>query len=98
MTLLKEICSMLQQYKKQTNIGVGVGFLISVLSKVLAQQFAPPVPLVWMLSLVGVALIIWGCVGYAKGKGHSGYWGALGLLWILGFIILALFPDKHKEG
>jgi hypothetical protein len=87
---------MLQQYKKQTNIGVGLGILASILSKVVVMQAPSQFLLALALAIGSVGLSVWGCVGYAKGKGHSGYWGALGLLWILGFVILALFPDRHK--
>lgn len=87
---------MLQQYKKQTNIGVGLGFLTSLISKILEKQDPSQILLIWGLAIAGIGLIVWGCVGYAKGKGYSPYWGAFGLLWILGFVILALFPDRHK--
>lgn len=47
--------------------------------------------------LIGGAIsFIWGCAQYAKGKGYSTYWGALGLLWILGLLVLIFLPDKNK--
>lgn len=56
------------------------------------------------LALVGLLLLVLGsvllCVGlgfYAKAKGHHPAFGLLGLLSILGLIILALMPDKHKN-
>jgi hypothetical protein len=87
---------MLAEYKNQTNLGVGIGFVVTLVSRFLAQQ-QPSLQIVGIgLGLIGVGLIVWGCMGYAKGKGYSQYWGLLGVLWILGFIILALFPDRAK--
>lgn len=85
---------MLAEYKRNTNIGIGVGFLLQ-----LAARTMPPESggLAAFLSVLGFVLFIWGCCSYAKGKGHSGWWGLLGLLWILGLIILFFLPDRHKE-
>jgi membrane-bound ClpP family serine protease len=88
---------MLKHYKTQTNIGTGVGLVAQVLGFVmLDSEKSAPVGLVFIL--VGAALFIWGCVSYAKGKGHSGFLGILGLLHILGLLVLILLPDRHKNG
>ena len=49
-----------------------------------------------ILAIFGFVPLIWGCVQYAKGKGLSPYFGALGLFWIVGLVVLVLLPDKHK--
>ena len=49
-----------------------------------------------LFLLIGGVCCIWGCGQYAKAKGHSPYWGVLGLLSIIGLIVLVLFSDKHK--
>jgi len=49
-----------------------------------------------VVSLAGAELFLWGCTQYAKGKGHSAYWGAFGLLWILGLLVLVFLPDRNK--
>ena len=53
--------------------------------------------------MMGVAMLIggaiafvWGCVQYAKGKGYAGYWGALGVLWLLGLLVLVFLPARNK--
>jgi hypothetical protein len=51
----------------------------------------------YAIFLLGVPLFLWGCGQYARGKGYSPYWGALGLLYILGLLVLVFMPDKHKE-
>ena len=88
---------MLQQYKKQTNIGVGIGFLLSVAGRVLEKQQPSLGILSLGLLVLSAGLVVWGCSGYAKGKGYSGYWGALGVFSLIGFIILALFPDRNNK-
>ena len=39
---------------------------------------------------------MWGCVNLARAKGHSGWYGLVGLLFILGLILLVLLEDKSK--
>ncbi len=88
---------MLVQHKTQTNIFVGLGIVLNILGKIIEKN-APNLGLLGLLVfIIAAASMIWGCVHYAKGKGYSPYWGALGLLSIIGFIVLALFPDKHKN-
>jgi hypothetical protein len=88
---------MLSEYKRTTNIGIGVGFVLVLFGKYLVV-YQPEFPGVigWMLCLVGIGFFIWGSSQYAKGKGHSPYWGVLGLFYILGFVVLFFLPDRHK--
>jgi hypothetical protein len=48
----------------------------------------------FFISLAGTVLLIIGLGYYARAKGHSGWWGMLGLLSCLGLIILAFLPDR----
>lgn len=48
-----------------------------------------------LISLLGTALLIIGLSYYSRAKGHSGYFGFLGLLSWLGIIVLILLKDKH---
>ena len=90
---------MLEQYKKKTNIFVGVGFITQIIGRFLTVNATISLSLVlgYLVQIGGAALMIIGCVNYAKGKGYSGAWGLLGFLSIIGFIVLALFPDRHKQ-
>jgi len=84
---------MLPENKTNTNIGVGLGFLLEILGRfVLGGSWIG-----LLLVLVGVVLFIWGCMNYAVGKGHSKWLGLLGLLSFIGLIILVILPDHHKE-
>jgi hypothetical protein len=88
---------MLSQCKRNANIGVGLGILIVPFGKWLTYSQNPAVVypglLVWS---TGGVLLVWGCSQYAKGKGYSPFWGFLGLLYIIGFVVLFFFPDRHK--
>lgn len=85
---------MLPQYKRTTNLGVGIGFVLQISGQVLSKQGIEFIGL--LLSLVGLAAFIWGCGQYAKAKGYSAWFGGLGLLSFIGLIVLVLFRDKHK--
>ncbi len=88
---------MLPEYKTKTNIGVGSGILLQIAGRTLSGPVdAGPAGIGGLLILAGLVPFIWGCCMYAKGKGHSGAWGLLGLFSIIGLIILVCFPDKHK--
>ena len=89
---------MLKEYKRDTNIGVGIGFILIAFSRsaFLSGMFAGPV-FGYVVLLTGIGFFLWGCGQYAQGKGYSRYWGALGLLYLLGLIVLVLMPDRHKD-
>jgi hypothetical protein len=87
---------LLTKHKKQTNIFVGLSIVFNILGSILKHSFDQDL-LGLIVLIVAVASTIFGCVHYAKGKGYSPYWGCLGFLSILGFIFLALLPDKHKN-
>jgi hypothetical protein len=92
---------MLKEYKVKTNIGIGLALAIWVLGVILAGLLIenPTEDLRSVLGgirLLGLIPFVYGCCCYAKGKGHSGAWGLLGLLWILGLIILFCFKDMRK--
>ena len=91
---------MLKEFKAKTYIGIGCGifltyFLYAVEPKIGAGFLVSLVGL--GLSILSMVLFIWGCCCYAKGKGHHGAWGLLGLLYVPGLIILSFFRDMHKE-
>jgi TRAP-type C4-dicarboxylate transport system permease small subunit len=89
---------MLSEYKRTTNIGIGVGFVLVLFGKYLAiSQPESAGFLAWLLCLVGIGFFVWGSSQYAKGKGHSPYWGVLGLFYIFGFVVLFFLPDRHKS-
>ncbi len=88
---------MIEEYRKKTNIGVGLGVLAQIAGFFLT--FIEIGIVLWVAAILiwgGFLLVIWGLWNYAKGKGYPGIWGLLGLLSIFGLIILALFPDKNK--
>ena len=88
---------MLPEFKRKTNWGVGLGLLMQLAGKLLqSSDESGIVEIGEILAIFGFVPLIWGCVQYAKGKGLSPYFGALGLFWIVGLVVLVLLPDKHK--
>ena len=91
---------MLKEYKRKTNLFIGFGLLVwTVGNWFRATSDASSLKLIvgYGVVLVGVSIFIIGCSYYAKAKGHSRYLGLLGLLYVIGLIVLALLPDKHKN-
>ncbi len=50
-----------------------------------------------VVQAAGVVLLVWGLALYARAKGHSPWWGLMGLLSILGVNVLAVLPDRLKR-
>jgi hypothetical protein len=86
----------LEQYKRTTNIGVGIGMAVGLAGAFLSRSESIAILVIAnVCALAGVAIFVWGCSQYAKGKGHSPWWGFLGLLSIFGLVALVFFPDKR---
>ena len=81
---------MLQEYKTKTNLFILLGIIAQVVGKMMSQDIGS------LIALAGVVLFIIGCSYYAKGKGHHGAWGLLGLLSIVGLLVLVCMRDKHS--
>lgn len=86
---------MLPEFKKNTNIGVGIGIVMQIAGRVMANGGMPGIG--FLVMLAGAIMFIWGCGQYARAKGFSPWFGLLGLLSILGLIALVFFPDRHKD-
>lgn len=85
---------MLTEYKRGTNIGVGLGVLGELLGRVMIDShLALPGLLLFGLSL---CVFVWGCGQYARAKGHSGWFGAFGIFSLIGLLVLFFLPDRHK--
>jgi len=91
---------MLKEFKAKTYIGIGFGIFLTYFLYAIEPKTGSGflVSLVGLgLSILSMVLFIWGCCCYAKGKGHHGAWGLLGLLFIPGLIILSFFRDMNKK-
>jgi len=88
---------MLSEYKKTTNVGVGLGIVLQLLGRAMLNGGDDATVLFGTLVTIGgLALFIWGCGQYAKGKGHSAWFGLFGILSIIGLLVLFFLPDRHK--
>ena len=80
-----------------TNVSVGIGGVLQVAGFVLLH-YAPVLggdtTVGAVLVVASVSVIIWGCMSYAEGKGHSRSAGLLGVLGVVGLIVLVLLPDR----
>lgn len=51
-----------------------------------------------LLVAVGTVMLIVGLCYYAKAKGRNAAWGLLGILSLIGVVVLAVMPDRHRSG
>jgi len=89
---------MIAEYKKKTNIGIGIAFAVWILGGILIGIFSesPTEEDFAVIQGLGSIPFVYGLWCYSKGKGYHGAWGLLGIFCCFGLIILVLFPDKHK--
>lgn len=99
---------MIKSYQNKSNLGILLGLLLTYGAVFLfvTAGWRPATPearmsfamTVLLTRLLGAALFIWGCCMYAKGKGRSGWWGAFGLLSLIGLIVLVCLKDYAPKG
>ena len=89
--------SMPPQQKTKANIGVGIGFVLQLAGLFLCMAGDQRALSGLLLIFASVPMMIWGCLNYAEGKGHSKWIGLVGIAGILGLIVLMVLPDKHEE-
>ena len=88
---------MLKQYEQQTNMGILGGVLLKLPAMACVMMQAPPT--IVLLLLVGsLACFVWGCSGFAAGKGYPKALGLLGLGSFLGLMVLVILKDHHPTG
>ncbi|MEW6352612.1 MAG: hypothetical protein AB1646_26495 [Thermodesulfobacteriota bacterium] len=89
---------MLPGYAKKTNIGIGLAIIMWVgvyyFGNDPGETERALAGLLWLGATVPFVL---GCCAYAKGKGYESAWGILGLFCWFGLLVLALFPDRHRQ-
>jgi hypothetical protein len=86
-----------ERFKTRSNVGVGAGILALFVGSGVAQQGPDSLLAGITISLGGGALLIWGCVNYARWKGYSGWFGLFGYLLLIGLIILVCLPNRRKR-
>ena len=91
---------MIEEYKKKANIGILAGLVLSIGARLAMGGLEPGSPVAFVLagvSIIGTVTFIWGCVQYALAKGRSGWWGAFGLLSLIGLLVLVLLKDHSDD-
>lgn len=89
---------MLPEYRRKTNIGIGIGLVLQVAAFFWLQTRGTTAVFGLVLILISVPMFIWGCVNYAEGKGHSKWVGLVGLAGIIGMMVLIILPDQNCDG
>jgi hypothetical protein len=80
--------------KSSANKGLGAGLLLGFIGGAISAS-APEIGL--LVSFAAIGAWLWGCSQYAEAKGYHAAFGLFGLATILGLIVLAVLPDKHKN-
>jgi len=86
---------MLAPHKTQAQIGIGLGIFVMLGAWNSIDKLSSTPKQGLVIWLVGFALLLWGCVNLAAGKGHSGWYGLLAFLLLPGLIILLNFSDQY---
>ena len=97
---------MIAHYKTKANMGIGIGLILQfgsvglmvMLSSGGSKLGPTDVAAILAARFIGLVAMIWGCCMYAKAKGYSAGFGALGLLNLIGLIVLACLKDQCKDG
>lgn len=72
------------------------GLVLQILGNLLAGlgKASLDTPLAFLSVVAGTGLLLVGLAYYARAKGHSPWWGLVGLLSCIGVVALALLPDR----
>ena len=82
-------------HKSNTNYGIGICLLLNlILAFGPADTITPSIAM--LIRIVASVFYLWGCISYALGKGHSGFWCLVAIIPLLGLMILIALPDKHS--
>ena len=82
--------------RKRTNVAIGIGIVMQLAGVILYRMIPHGAHTTIGASMIVASLvfIIWGCMSYAEGKGHSRSAGLVGVLGVVGLIVLVLLPDR----
>gem|GEM_PF-2104358 len=88
---------MIESYKGKVNSEIALWILLMIVGSIFQGEPIYDIVRNSFYALSYLSFIL-ACVHYAKGKGYSGWLGALGLASIPGLIVLVVLPDKTKDG
>jgi hypothetical protein len=86
-----------QSLKFRASLGVGCGILLMFLGSAVAQAKDGGLPAGILISFIGWAWAILGCMNYMRWKGYSGWFGLFGYLFLPGLIVLVCFPNRRNR-
>ncbi len=87
---------------EQLNAGICIGLVLQIIGRIVGRLLAPSytdgiggaVLLGAALSLVGLVIMIWGCMQMCVEKGYSKWLALLGIFSCLGLLVLLVIPPK----
>jgi hypothetical protein len=85
------------RFQSRATLGVAAGILAMFLGSGISKSGPDHLWTGAATALGGWALLIWGCVNYARWKGLSGWLGFCGYLLLPGLLILVLFPNRRNR-
>ena len=88
--------SMPTQQRSNTNIGLGMGFVLQLGGLFLFETEDDRALTALVLILASLPLVVWGCLNYAEGKGHPKWTGLVGVAGVFGLIVLMVLPDRRE--
>jgi len=94
----------LPSYKRKANIAAAIWF-IAMLALIPLSLAMPSGSNIWRdgnvfgqtIFLVLGGAWFYGLWAYLRAKGRSGLWAVLGIFTLIGLVIIAALPDKHKD-
>jgi hypothetical protein len=89
---------MLAAYKSATCWELGIGLVIQGAGIICANSTLSGAEAIsHAVLLMGAATFIRGCADYSRGKGYSPWLGLFGFISIIGLLIIAVLPDRHRN-
>lgn len=85
------------QLSRSATVFLFLGFVLGLLSILMQNMSSYAFDLPVLGQMLAFALWMVGCIRIAQSKGYSQWYGALGLLCLIGLIVLIVIPDTWVE-
>ena len=83
--------------KTKSTLAMAFGIVLMLTGSWIARQASGQFPAGLVTWLGGCALVVWGCVDYARWKGYSGWFGLFSYLLLVGLVVLLCLPNRRQR-